>query len=70
MTDLYRCPTCDGNGHINDVEEGLEYCHTCSDMVPVEPDDVDTILRYCLPLITERQVRAVVTLLGVGGETP
>lgn len=41
-----------------------------SGMVPVEPDDVDTILRYCLPLITERQVRAVVTLLGVGGETP
>ena len=34
---LYRCPTCNGNGYIGDLTPDEQYCHTCSDMVPVEP---------------------------------
>ncbi len=37
MANLYRCPTCDGNGFIDDIEEGLPYCYTCSGMVPERP---------------------------------
>ncbi|KKL82201.1 hypothetical protein LCGC14_1987150 [marine sediment metagenome] len=36
MSDLttYRCPTCGGNGFIDDLELEVPYCHTCSGMVP------------------------------------
>ena len=35
--DLYRCPTCNGNGYIGDLTPDEQLCHTCSGMVPAEP---------------------------------